>query len=513
MRTFGLSVITGVLLLLIGQADRSARLARADEPQGKVVLDLWDVAYMKGGKAGFVHTIVREYQRDGARLYQATVGLNLTVKRFQDTIQLRMDTGTTETAAGKVVGIFMRQYLGQGKNLEITGTVAGKQLRLTLDRTKPLKPAPWDDNVIGLYRQQRLFADRKVQPGDEFSYPSFEPTINLVVKNHVRVKDFEDVELFGGKSRKRLLRVETRPEKIQNVQLPLLVTWVDKEYVPWRSEVEAPGLGKIVLYRTTREVALAPANVANLTDIGISQYVRLKKRIVRPYDTSTAVYRVTIRDDDDPGTTFSRDGRQQVKKLKGNTFELHVRSSRGPQADKETKAKAAAEFIESSYFINCADALVQKHARRAVGSESDPWQKALRVEKWVHDHMKTRADEALATADHVARTLSGDCTEYAMLTAAMCRAEGVPSRTAVGLIYADVRQGPVFAFHMWTEVWIKGQWIPMDATLGRGHVGATHLKITDQSWHDTRTLTPLFPVVRVLGRVAIDVLAVEGSQD
>jgi transglutaminase-like putative cysteine protease len=125
--------------------------------------------------------------------------------------------------------------------------------------------------------------------------------------------------------------------------------------------------------------------------------------------------------------------------------------------------------------------------------------------------MTVTSDEALAPADHVARTLQGDCTEYAMLTAAMCRAEGIPSRTAIGLVYADVKSGPVFAFHMWTEVLIKGQWIPLDATLGRGYVGATHLKITDASWHDERSLTPLLPVVRVLGRdrMSIEVVRVE----
>src|ERR1035438_249253 len=81
--------------------------------------------------------------------------------------------------------------------------------------------------------------------------------------------------------------------------------------------------------------------------------------------------------------------------------------------------------------------------------------------------MKVTPDEALAPADHVARTLEGDCTEYSMLAAAMCRAVDVPSRTAIGLIYADVKGAPCFAFHMWTEVWIKGRWIPIDATLGK----------------------------------------------
>jgi hypothetical protein len=457
-----------------------------------------------------VHTFVVEYEQDGRKLYRTTQELNLTVKRFNDTIQLRMDTGTIETEEGKVVGVFMRQYLGKNKQLDLTGTVVGNELRLTLDRTKPLKPAPWDDSVIGLYRQQRLLREKNVKPGDTFTYLSFEPSINLMIKTHVTVKDYEDVELFGGHARKRLLRVETKPEKIQNVQLPPLIAWVNDQQTPERSQVEAPGLGKVILYRTTKAAALAPGPIATLTDIGISQYIRLSRAIPRPHDTTTAVYRITIEGDDDPASAFSRDERQQVKNLKGKTFELHVKA--GAQVEKsEASEKAGAEFTQSSYFITSADSKVRELARLAVGAEKEPWKKARRIEKWVHDHMAVKAHEALATADHVARTLEGDCTEFAMLTAAMCRAEGIPARTAVGLVYGDVRSGPVFAFHMWTEVHADGRWIPIDATLGRGGVGATHLKITDSSWHDTRTLTPLFPVVRVLGRVTIAVASVNGK--
>src|SRR5258708_26433563 len=43
---------------------------------------------------------------------------------------------------------------------------------------------------------------------------------------------------------------------------------------------------------------------------------------------------------------------------------------------------------------------------------------------------------------------------------------------SVGLIYVNHRQrGPVMGFHMWTEVWVKGQWLAIDATLGQGSVG------------------------------------------
>jgi len=157
---------------------------------------------------------------------------------------------------------------------------------------------------------------------------------------------------------------------------------------------------------------------------------------------------------------------------------------------------------------------VQKLARRAAGGETDPWKKARRIERWVHDNMRSlNFTEAMATADHVARTLEGDCTEYAMLAAAMCRAVHVPSRTALGLVYADLRQGPALAYHMWTEVWIDGQWIALDATLGRGSIGAAHIKITDHSWHDTQSMKPLLPVTRVIqGKPSIQVIRVDEEE-
>ena len=202
-----------------------------------------------------------------------------------------MDSGTLETPEGKVVGIFMKQLLGQKKVLELTGAVVDNQLRLVLDQTKVLKSGPWDDRVVGLYRQQRMFKDRKVKPGDEFSYLSFEPSINAVVPTYGRVKEFEVIERFAGQEKKRLLRVETRPGKIENVQLPPLVSWLDEDRNLERSQVEVPGLGLMVLYRANKAVATAPGILASLTDIGLGQSVRLRIPIFRamtPHRPSTA---------------------------------------------------------------------------------------------------------------------------------------------------------------------------------------------------------------------------------
>src|ERR1043165_5246935 len=109
-----------------------------------------------------------------------------------------MDSGTVETTQGKVVGVFTKHFLGKKQQLDLSGVVSGDMLKLTLDGVKPLKPAPWNSDVVGLYRQQNLFREKNVKPGDRFEFQSFEPSINLVVTQKVEAKDYEEVELFAG---------------------------------------------------------------------------------------------------------------------------------------------------------------------------------------------------------------------------------------------------------------------------------------------------------------------------
>jgi transglutaminase-like putative cysteine protease len=272
-----------------------------------------------------------------------------------------------------------------------------------------------------------------------------------------------------------------------------------------------PGLGKLAFIRTTRAIALSPVAPAKITDIGLTQMLLLNRRLPRMESMTSVVYKITMPGDKEPAKAFAEDNRQQAKNAQGKSFELHIRALRKPESVKDPQP-APPEYLKSNYFINSDDARVQELTRKAVGEEKDPWKKAQRIEKWVHDNMKIKNfTEAMATADQVARTLQGDCTEHAMLMAAMSRAAGVPSRTALGLVYVDVGK-PQLGYHMWTEVYVQGQWMGLDATLGTGSIAPGHVKIADHSWHEVRSLEPLLPVMRVLlGKPAIEVLRVEGS--
>jgi transglutaminase/protease-like cytokinesis protein 3 len=115
----------------------------------------------------------------------------------------------------------------------------------------------------------------------------------------------------------------------------------------------------------------------------------------------------------------------------------------------------------------------------------------------------------LATASEVAREMQGDCTEHAVLLAAMLRAKEIPSRVVVGLVYSD--RHSAFAGHMWTEAFLDGQWVPLDATMGRGGIGAAHVKVTDSSL-DEDAPTPVaafIPMMHLLGQMSIEVVSAE----
>ena len=96
----------------------------------------------------------------------------------------------------------------------------------------------------------------------------------------------------------------------------------------------------------------------------------------------------------------------------------------------------------------------------------------------VRDHMTGPVDYlGYGSAAEVLRTRSGDCTEFAVLLAALARARGIPTRVAYGLVYADRFSGKkdVFSPHAWVQVWTGTRWQSYDA--GLGEFDATHLAL------------------------------------
>ena len=91
----------------------------------------------------------------------------------------------------------------------------------------------------------------------------------------------------------------------------------------------------------------------------------------------------------------------------------------------------------------------------------------------------------------------------------LLRAKKIPSRVVTGMVYANSLKG--FGGHMWTEAYLKGRWVPLDATLAHGHGDAVHLKTGDSALEDSSALPveSFLPLIHTIGRTKLTVEKVE----
>ena len=83
----------------------------------------------------------------------------------------------------------------------------------------------------------------------------------------------------------------------------------------------------------------------------------------------------------------------------------------------------------------------------------------------------------------------------------------MPARAAIGLVYVD--RSAAMGYHLWTEAFIAGRWIPLDATVGRGGTSAAYLKLADSNLHGVDSYAAFLPVFPLLGKLQIEVLTRE----
>jgi len=478
-----------------------------DVKDGKILLETWDVAYCRGFKVGYTHTVVREYDRDKMKMVYGTKKLVMQVARFGQAVEIWGENATIETLDGKVIVTQTRQGLGKDTAMSLTGTATNKGLAVKIEGAiNNSETIPWPDGVLGIGKEASLLKDKKPKVGKTIEYLSYEGRINRVVKMKITAQEPEELALSDGQKPKKWLKYLLEMEPAGDFKLPPATLYADPEtFEPMRVDSDMPTLGgKMTVLRTTKEFALrAPAK---LLDIAEAQSIKLDRAVPGIHAKSSVTYRIAFAGDTALDKIFAADDRQKVRDAdaKTRTFDLQVTAARQPVKSDEPPTKLGKEYLGSSFYIDWDNDLVKQHARAAIRNapaKAGDWEKARAVEVWVNANMKSEFNQAMAPCASVAKGLSGDCSEYSMLATGMCRALGIPSRTALGVVYVAPKalEKPTLAYHMWFEVCIDGQWLALDGTLGQGSVGPGHLKITDSHWDGERGFTPLLPVLNVLG--------------
>jgi transglutaminase-like putative cysteine protease len=168
-------------------------------------------------------------------------------------------------------------------------------------------------------------------------------------------------------------------------------------------------------------------------------------------------------------------GAGQRSWVEGDTTWIQVCASCAPDAV-ELGADEKLRALEPTQWLESADPRIQTRARISTFSHGDPAVNMRRLTIFVRGHMGTEIDMlGYGTALEALRSRRGDCTEFAVLLAALGRAAGIPTRIAIGRVYARHFEGHrhVFVPHAWVQAWTGKGWESFDAALGE--FDSTHL--------------------------------------
>ncbi len=466
--------------------------------------EYWDVFRVRGSRIGYAQTTIRPVTEAGQNLVRIDILNHLKLNRFGQVNEEELKLVSIESPQGEVRRIEAAVSLGplpttvagrvQGEHLELEVTTAGRIAKSRI---------PWSPQIGGFYATEQSLSQRPMQPGEERKMRALMPLLNVVTDVLLKAGEYEPTDLLHGTY--ELLRIQSQV-KLPDGQALDSVLWTDrngeihKSFTPIMAQET---------FRVTREEALEKTDSAEF-DLGEDLAVRVAQPIVDPHRSFRIRYRVTL-EGGDPAAAFVRGTTQAVRSLGPHEAEIIVtRMALVPEATEGLPKDPLPrdDDRQPNSIVQSDDAKVVELAAKAVGNESDVFRVAAALESYVHDVIaKKDFSQAFATAAEVAQSLQGDCTEHAVLLAALARARGIPSRAAVGLVYTAAGQG--FYYHMWNELYLDGHWIPADATLGRGGIGAAHLKVAQTSLREASAYSSLLPVAQVLGRLKIEVLQVE----
>jgi hypothetical protein len=462
--------------------------------------ETWDVYYIGSDRLGYGFTRWQAVP-DDPELVAAEGMLRLSVKRFGEVNVSEIRMSVAETAAGKLRSFRSDARLGPTPNV-VSGKVVDGALEMTIDSGGQTRRSsiPWPHDAEGYFAVDEALLCRPMQPGERRTLRSLMPVFNQVAEIDLRATKLETIELLDGQ--RELLRVETTTTLPGAAPIEGTL-WTDRDGQPLKSVVKA--LDQIA-YRTTREVALGKSD-ANSFDLGDRSLVHLARPIHDAHHAKQIRYRVTI-DDADPASVFVSDMSQRVTAIDPHAAEILVRAVRPNDPPPDATGSARAEPVDDdrqpNSFIQSDDPRIVAMAREGVGGEKGPWATAVALERYVHEKVAVKNySQTFATAADVAESLEGDCTEHAVLLAALLRARGLPARVAIGLVYSPAAQA--FAFHMWTEAFIDDRWIGLDGTLGLGGIGGGHLKLATSSLKEATAFSSFLPVAQVLGKLKIEV--------
>lgn len=465
--------------------------------------ETWEVLYMGGARVGSMHQSSREAKRDGQPVLKRKVSTSMAMQRFGEDAEMSMQLQALESLDGQLISFEETTASSKSKT---TGRIVDGELIIEINSGGKTRrhTLPWPEDAGGFFALEDSLRGQPMKPGERRTFRYLQPMVDSLGTEELVAVDYEPTELLSGSH--ELLRINCELRIDGSDQVMSSTRWSDRTGEVLKTETPAM---QLVSYRSTEAEATADENTARY-DVGLKSIVPLAQPFANPRASRRAVYRVELRDGD-PAAAFVVGLTQQIRSTGPHTAEIAV-SSVDPRAAGDVPAAAATkptpDDLAPNSLIQSDDPAIVALVPKAAGKAREPAEVAIALEQYVDRHFTEKNYKTpLASASEVVETHAGDCTEHAVLLAALARASGIPARVAIGLVYSAKEKG--FAYHMWNEVYLDGRWVPLDATLGEGRVSADHLKLADSDLPDASGLVAFMPVQNVLGRLKIELVEAE----
>ena len=427
--------------------------------------------FMQSQKVG--HAVHTRAVEDGR--VTTTDSVSMTLGRGGQAVTVATQETHIETEDGKPLGFEIGMNLS-GNEQKTTGSVQdgkatisrqmmGQSLESTVD---------WPADALLNEGLRQLQLKRGLAPGNAYEVMLFRPDILMTVQAKIEIGERKVVELLFGK---RQTLTEVKTTMVVQGQPITMTSYVDEQLKAKKTTVPMMGMTLELVACDEGFARQENAIVDFLEKFNIASPVKL----MNLHTVESAVY--TLKPTTGNKLVLPVSSTQTVEMTADKAVVTVTRISMPPDVRFPYKGSSpdALEALAETDYIQCTDEAVMDLAKRAVGDANDAGSAACQIEAFVDGYI-TQKDLSVgyASAAEVAKSRQGDCSEHAVLTAAMCRAVGIPARIVCGVVYADSFLGKqsIFGGHMWAEVYLDGQWYGLDATRSEQHgFGPGHIAL------------------------------------
>lgn len=455
--------------------------------------DVWMSVLLDGRKIGNMH-VTRQVRDDSVITTQK---MDVQLDRAGVKVDLSTGESDAETLTGEPLAFTSRSSIsGIASTVQGTRRDDGRfDVVSEVGGMKSTRIIDWPRGAL-LAEGLRLAELRTgLDPGTRFSEIAFQPeTLDGVAVDSV-VGPRERVDLPDGTSA-MLTRID------QTFHLAGMATrsqsWVDAEGLARKTTLPVMGMDMILL-ACSKSCAKAPNQSA---DILVHALVQSPQAITPEQLRSGVTFTVSATRG---GTQlqFAQTGEQRVSNVAGDT-ELRIAPVNGVAPPNATEAPPTPADSQANDWLQSNAPEMRKLADQGVGDAKTPAQKMHNLQEFVRRFIRTKdLNVGYASALEVAKNPEGDCTEHAVLLAALGRASGIPTRVVDGLAYVDhyAGQDHVFVPHAWAQAWVDSHWQSFDAALPGFDAGHIALSTGDgDPWR-------FFSGMDTIGRMRIDKVA------